>query len=584
MSPKERLTAGNIFFAYQDRPEIATGGAVTGSTKDVVDMHWLNADDLAVKIDRDPDVSHNLPLAPFMAMSLHENHLIGLPLIKVPYTQTFNKTCERAERVDRTYLAVNPTENTVRLRSKRFDSRFRPIEVTEFPEQKICNDPKTGKPMPVWDTFIDLGLPIVIRNDKIEWYAEIFKAPVPEVIRLIRLYRFVQSLDFDIPDKEELDREGQPLDLDDRDRTQKRPVELIGPGVRKYKKEISPPSTSGFNAKSLGKAVSHSLKQEPANAPLKPLDSAHPNQASAQNKATWANVAGPGKPQRSIAPQPHNQNYNVNENHNYSPRGGHRGGQWNGRSGYNNGGRGKNRGRGGQYNENQGQRGNSGNRNSWNNKAAQPIHGQKTGPSGGDASKLPAHSSTQHPTNYQDTMPVMPPNGELAGLSKDTIVQAKFIENIEKEEPAPVQELLAVANAKALAAAKRVAEAKNAVDKVEISDPYNFAAYVRARENKATKLETPADERDSAEAIDDNDRTTWNKTEAELVKEKHPDDWYILKPGEVMIEGIKDIPTREGWIYQKPNTPWWVRVQNYLGLYGEDRKFKGWDYPDEVEY
>ncbi|KAF3915968.1 hypothetical protein AA313_de0207332 [Arthrobotrys entomopaga] len=570
MSPKERLTAGNIFFAYQDRPEIATGGAVTGSSKDVVDMHWLNADDLATKIDRDPEATQNPPLAPFMAISLHENHLIGLPLVKVPYTQTFNKTCERAERVDRTYLAVNPTENTVRLRSKRFDTRFRPIEVTEFPEQKICNDPKTGRPMPVWDTFIDLGMPIIIRNDKIDWHAEIFKAPVPEVIRLIRLYRFVQSLDFDIPDKEELDRDGQPLDLEDRDRTQKRPVELIGPGVCKQKKEISPPSTSGSNAKGTGKAVPQGSKQGPANAPIKSLGSVYPNQVDGQNKATWATIAGNGKSRHSGAPPPAVQNYNAHENRNYSPRGGHRGG----RGGYHNSGRGKNAS----------QRGNYGNRNSWNNKGAQPNHGQKPISPARDTSKLPAQSSAQHPVNQQSTKPTMPRNGELAGLTKDTTIQAKHIEDIEKEEPAAVQELLAVANEKALAEAKRIAEAKNAIEKVEISDQYNFAAYVRARENKAAKHETPADERDSAEAIDDNDRTTWNKAEAELLKEKHPEDWYILKPGEVMIEGIKDIPTREGWIYQKPNTPWWVRVQNYLGLYGDDRKFKGWDYPDEIEY
>lgn len=76
MAPKERITAGVLFFAYAHRPKISTNGSVTGSMKDVVEMHWMDADDFAVRIDRDGD-KHDMTLSPFVCVSVHEHHIIA---------------------------------------------------------------------------------------------------------------------------------------------------------------------------------------------------------------------------------------------------------------------------------------------------------------------------------------------------------------------------------------------------------------------------------------------------------------------------------------------------------------------------
>ncbi|EPS36886.1 hypothetical protein H072_9555 [Dactylellina haptotyla CBS 200.50] len=581
MAPRERLAAGSIFFAYQERPKISTSGMVNGSTKDVVDMHWLNADDLAVQVETGPDAPTSITLAPFMAISLHENHLIGLPIVKIPYTMTFNKTCERAERVDRTYLAITPTENTVRLKSKRFDTRYRPLENTDFPPQKIYKDPKTGKPMPEWDALIDLALPVIIQNDNIEWHAEMYKAPVAEVIRLIRLYRFVNGLDIDIPDTEELDNDGEPLDLEDRDRTQRRPVELIGPGVcrPKQKKEITPPSRDSGKQNFSTKVIIKPAKPDPApiaqpkimnpTVPnIKPVDK--PAQPAHQpTQSTWANIASKGNGQSSIQ-----QGTTVAQpSHNHPEQGGYRGGQqWNNRGGgHNNGGRGR-RGRGGRHNANR--NGNFGQQN-----------GQQAGPSAGrnqkqtdSGNKQPEIQAPNKAVNAEQKTQ-FPLNGQLAGLLKEAFITAKHIPDIGKEEPAPTEEIMALAREKELAAQRAIDARKAAQKKLDLNakDQYNFAAFVRARDKKAPKLESPADDKDSAQAISDNDRTTWNKPDCGLVQEEWPQDWYKLKPGETMIEGVKEVPTREGWEFQAPNPPFWDLCQEWLGIEEKYRRYKNWD-------
>ncbi|KAF3906131.1 hypothetical protein ABW20_dc0100155 [Dactylellina cionopaga] len=601
MAPKERLTAGCIFFGYKARPDISTEGCITGSTKDVVSMEWLNADDLVVKVDRGPDAPNSTVLAPFVAISLHESHIIGLPLIKVPYTMMFNKTCERAERVDRTYLAITPSENTVRLRSKRFDSRFRPYDGTNFPTQKIYKDPNTGRPMPEWDTFIDLAMPMIIHLNKIEWHAEIFKAPVSEVVRLIRLYRFVQGLDVDIPDPEDLDRDGEPLDLDDRDRTQRRPIELIGPGVRRERKEPTPP----LSAERIGNPAPEATqipRQKNINTVTQTKTSQTPNYPT-QN--TWATAVTSGKGQYAAAqpvtkpaqapaqqPAKATDQANAQQNRNHPEQGDYRGGP----KGNNPGGQGGYRGGGGgrgNYNGNRGKQqqhgGNSGNFGNGQGRGGQKHgrggkyqNGQTRNQQGGAGNQQ--KGQVENKGIEQKAEPEMPNSGHLAGLMKDTKIQAKKIPDIETEVAAPVAEILELAQA-ILLSVKTTVQDKNKNFSADNKNQYNFAAYVRDREHtRVAKLDRLAEEKDSAELVTDDERTTWNKPESQLVKDPWPEDWKILKAGEEMIEGIKNVPTREGWEYQKPNTPWWTRVQNWLELYGEDRKFKGWEYPDAIEY
>ncbi|EGX43692.1 hypothetical protein AOL_s00215g428 [Orbilia oligospora ATCC 24927] len=566
MAPKERLEPGCICFAYQGRPEISTQGSIIGSTKDVVNMEWLNADDLAVLVDKGADAPEDITLAPFMAISLHENHFIGLPLIKVPYTMTFNKTCERAERVDRTYLAISPSENTVKLKNKRIDNRFRPLQGTNFPVQKIYKDPKTGRPMPEWDTFIDFAVPIYIKFDQIEWHAEIYKTPVPETLRMIRLFRFVQSLDYDIPDVEEMDGDGQVLDLADRDRTQRRPVEWIGPGVRNDKQGLTPPSSSEL-AKRNQKAALNSVNY--VNNPNK-----GPNNAPQGNPVginTWANIAGGS----NAAHVGQNQKYNNQQGQ--QSRGGGSWGQ-NKRGGWGNeSGAGQRDRRGGQ-NGGRGQyrgRGNQRGGGKWGNNGRNSNDDQKNGQQWGQQNK-----TTQNDNGKSSGELKIPENGKLAGLEKEVTLAAKMIPDIEEEKPAPVAELLALANEKTTQMKKP--SLTQAAKEIGEKDKYDFAAFVRNRDReKQAKLGIVAEEKDSAQCISDNDRTTWNKGGSKLVKEPWPEDWEIAEPGKSIFDNIKDIPTREGWDFQKPNIPWWVRCQEWLGLEGEDRVYKGWEYPDD---
>ncbi|KAK6340832.1 hypothetical protein TWF696_009150 [Orbilia brochopaga] len=554
MPPPERLTAGSIFFAYQARPAISSAGTIIGSTKDVVSMEWLDADDLAVPVERG-EYSPEGVLAPFMCLAPHEHHTIGLPLIKVPYTMNFSKTCEQAERVDRTYLAITPSENTVRVPSKRFDTRYRPLDGTSFPVQKIYKDPKTGRPMPEWDTFIDLALPIVITEDKIEWRAEIYKAPVPEVVRFLRLYRFVNGLDFDVPDYEELDSEGEPLDVDDRDRTQKRPTELLGPGVRRQKAERSPQS----DPKKVG---SKQQTQKPS--PPRTAQQANLPPRSPPGKNSWAaiaaNVGGPAgdnrsqpwqeagnqaqsRPQKS--PQKAHQSEHTGSKH--PEQGGYReasvGSHQNVRGGNsNNARRGQGNSRGRQNNWRGGRGGRGRRNNAWD------PHGEN-------------HGIPEDGNSFQQQ-------------NEPTTNQAAQSAGDKKHEGESIAAVLANVQSQKLAI-------QSGLTNTGGDNNYDFAKYVRAsRVNKIAKPDVLAHAKDSAERISDNDRTTWNKESSQLNQEPWPEDWPILKPGETMIEGIKDVPTREGWDEQQPNTPWWIRVQDYLELKGDERVYKGWEYPD----
>lgn len=547
MAPKERLAPGCICFAYQERPEISTQGLITGSTKDVVSMEWLNADDLAVTVDRGADAPESVTLAPFMTIALHENHFIGLPLIKVPYTMTFNKTCERAERVDRTYLAISPSENTVKLKNKRIDNRFRPLQGSEFPVQKIYKDPKTGRPMPEWDTFIDFAVPIYIRNHQIEWHAEIYKSPVPETLRMIRLFRFVQSLDYDIPDVEEMDRDGQLIELSDRDRTQRPPVEWVGPGVHKEKQGLTPSSSE--RAKGNRKTVPHSISH--VNNPNKGNNNISPT--GPINTNTWANVA------TGSNVNPVSTNHQNQKPYNQQGQQSRGGGSW---------GRGNQRQRGGK----------------WGNNGRNFNDNQK---SGHHQNNLTGNVNQQSQTTQNDTgrSPKelkIPENGKLVGLEKETTLPAKMIPDIDEEQPAPVAELLALANENANQMKKP--SLMQAAREINEKDKYDFAAFLRNRDReKQSKLDVVPEEKDSAQCIPDNDRTTWNKGESKLVKEPWPEDWEIAEPGQTFFENIKDIPTREGWDFQKPSVPWWVRSQEWLDLTGDDRIYKGWEYPDDPE-
>ncbi|KAK6350878.1 hypothetical protein TWF718_004060 [Orbilia javanica] len=569
MPPKERLAPGCICFAYQERPEISTLGTVTGSTKDVVSMEWLDADDLAVPVDRGADAPEGVTLAPFMTIALHENHFIGLPLIKVPYTMTFNKTCERAERVDSTYLAIHPSENTVKLKSKRIDNRFRPLQGSNFPVQKIYKDPKTGRPMPEWDTFIDFAVPIYIRNQQIEWHAEIYPAPVPETLRMIRLFRFVQSLDYDIPDVEEMDRDGQIVELADRDRTQRRPLEWVGPGVRRLERGLTPPSSG--NAKGGRKAASHAINYVD-NSNKGPKNT---SPGDTINKNTWANVAG-GSNTNEISTR--NQNQKSYNQQGQQPRGG----AWgqNKRGGWGGGNNTGQSGRGGWQNSGRGQRGGRGNQRGgkWGNNGRNFNSDLNNNQKGEQQ-----HQATQNNTWNPPQELKIPENGKLAGLEKETTLPAKIIPDFDEEEPAPVAELLALA-ARNADQMKKPTSLLQAAKEIDEKDKYDFAAFVRKRDReKQAKFEAVPEEKDSAQCISDNDRTTWNKEESQLVKEPWPEEWEIAEPGKPFFENIKNIPTREGWEYQKPNMPWWVRSQEWLGLTGDDRIYKGWEYPEEEE-
>ncbi|EWC46194.1 hypothetical protein DRE_04572 [Drechslerella stenobrocha 248] len=506
-------------------------------------MEWLDADDLSVPVDRGEDSPGGV-LAPFMCVSLHENHIIGLPLIKVPYTMLFSKTCERAERVDRTYLAITPSDNTVRLRSKRFDPRYRALSDTNFPVQRIYKDQQTGRPMPEWDTFIDLATPIAIRTDKIEWHAEIYKAPVPEVVRFIRLYRFVHGLDFDIDDVEGLDDEGQPLDLEERDRTQKRPVELIGPGVRQQKVEPSPPSGTRQHVGRKG-AFNHAAKREELpqkTTPPKVAEQKSHHPIPTPSKASWATIAGnksgPGAVPGSQSPaQGQPWESNLARPHQQAQPDNHRSGPQNSRGGGRQGRRGKRNNRGNSRDRNSG-----GGLYSW---------GQSIPQNG--------NTFTQHNEASWDQQIVPGAQGNNSNNWDDTQVSNR----VSPQSKAPVRQ-----------SPQKMGNKK---------DGYDFAGYVRkGQSNKLLKPDILPNEKDSAERVSDADRTTWNKECSQIVQEPWPEDWYILKPGEVMIEGVKDVPTREGWEYQKPNTPWWVRAQRWLELYGDDRRFKGWEYPDSL--
>ncbi|KAF3919369.1 hypothetical protein ABW21_db0205044 [Orbilia brochopaga] len=535
MPPPERLTAGSIFFAYQARPAISSSGTITGSTKDVVSMEWLDADDLSVPVERGEDPREGV-LAPFMCLAPHEHHTIGLPLIKVPYTMSFSKSCEQAERVDRTFLAITPSENTVRVPSKRYDLRYRPLDGTGFPVQKIYKDPKTGRPMPEWDTFIDLAAPISIAEDKIEWCADIYKAPVTEVVRFLRLYRFVNGLDFDVPDYEELDSEGMRLDIDARDRTQKRPTELLGPGLRRQGGQRSPQSDHK-------KEVSKQQREKIT--PPRTTQRANPTQSPPGNNS-WANIAASaadpvsdtwgqgwgdtGKQAQAhskTSPQKSSQSQQSSSKHpgQGGYHGAYSGNQQSARGGSSRDsawGQGNARGR---KNNSRGRRGRGQHSNNWD------AHGENEG--------LPQNTKALQTQNERGTN------------HQDTHVQMQ----IPVTRPVPT-----------------TTGGKN---------NYDFAGYVRAnRANKIAKPDILPHAKDSAERISDNDRTTWNKEHSQLCQESWPEDWHVLKPGETLIEGIKDIPTREGWEGQDPNTPWWISVQDYLGLEGDERIYKGWEYPD----
>ncbi|KAK6521396.1 hypothetical protein TWF506_001616 [Arthrobotrys conoides] len=576
MAPKERLEPGSICFAYQTRPEISTEGLVTGSAKGVVSMEWLNADDLAVPVDKGADAPEGVTLAPFMTIALHENHFIGLPLIKVPYTMTFNKTCERADRVDRTYLAISPSENTVKLKNKRLDNRFRPLQGTNFPVQKIYKDPKTGRPMPEWDTFIDVAIPIYIRNDQIEWHAEIYKTPVPETLRLIRLFRFVQSLDYDIPDVEEMDGDGQIIELSDRDRTQRRPVEWIGPGVRKEGQGPTPPSSSERakkNQNATPQSVSYANNPNKGpnnNAAYNAAPNATPNNPVGTN--TWANIASGSK----AAPAAQNQKYNGQQGQ--QSRGGGSWGQNKRGGGWGNEGNVGNRGRGGGQNSGRGQYGGRGNQRGgkWGNNGRNFNDNQKSVQQWGQQNNT-AHNDTGKPPGESK----IPENGKLAGLEMGTTLPAKMIPDIDEEQPAPVAELLALANERSIQM-KKTLSLTQAAKQIDEKHKYDFAAFIRNRDHeKQAKFEAVAEDKDSARCISDNDRTTWNKGESQLVKEPWPEDWELADPENPIFVNIKEIPTREGWEFQKPNMPWWVRSQRWLGLEGEDCVYKGWEYPEE---
>lgn len=488
----------------------------------------------------------------------------------------FNKTCERAERVDRTYLAISPSENTVKLRNKRIDTRYRALEGTNFPVQKIYKDPKTGRPMPEWDTFIDMAMPIYIRNHQIEWHAEIYKTPVAEIFRVIRLYRFIQSLDYDIPDAEEMDRDGQPIDLDDRDRTQKRPVEWVGPGVRKEKQNLTPPSSSE-RAKGAQKATPHSVSYiDNSSGGLNKTSPTGPVQTN-----SWANVAADPNAQSTIQQRNKPSGYQNQKSYNQQTQQS-RGGGWNrdNRGGRGNGANGGQWGRGGGQNSGRGQsnfhRGGRGNQHGghWGGNDRNFNDNQKSGQNWGQYNKFAGNMNqqAQNTTNDGGKQPKelkIPENGKLAGLEKEATLPAKLILDIDEEQPAPVAELLALANEGTTQAKKPslIQVAKQMDEK----NKYDFAGFIRNRDRgkQASKLDIVPEEKDSAQCISDNERTTWNKPDSQLVQEPWPQDWEILKPGEWKFENIKEIPTREGWDYQQPNTPWWVRCQDWLGLKGK---------------
>ncbi|KAJ6262358.1 hypothetical protein Dda_3166 [Drechslerella dactyloides] len=545
MPPPERLTAGSIFFAYQARPAISSEGTITGSKKDVVSMEWLDADDLAVPAERG-EFPQDGVLAPFMCLAPHEHHVIGLPMIKVPYTMNFSKTCEQAERVDRTYLAITPSENTVRVPSKRFDTRYQPLDGSSFPVQKIYKDPKTGRPMPEWDTFIDLATPISITEGKIEWNAEIYKAPVSEVVRFLRLYRFVNGLDFDVPDYEELDTEGEPLDIDDRDRTQKRPTELLGPGVRRQKVERSSPS----DHKKAG------LKQQQQKlTPPRTAQRANPQLGSPPGKSSWAaiasNVADPvgdalgqgwqevkshARPQWPQSPTKSPESQQTSSQHH--EQGSH---QQNFFGSNNSGSR---RGQGNSRARSGGRRGRRGGRGNYNSGWEQPG---------------------------------IPQDGNSPPQQNEPIANQKVLQGA---QPTGQNDHHEAGGISAVIQSEKTAR-QFAVPATGGKNNYDFAKYIRtSRANKIAKPDIIPHPKDSAERISDADRTTWNKESSQLNLEPWPEDWPVLKPGETMIEGIKDVPTREGWDVQQPNKPWWIRVQEWLGLEGDARVFKGWEYPD----
>ncbi|KAF3937979.1 hypothetical protein ABW19_dt0205153 [Dactylella cylindrospora] len=622
MAPKERISAGCIFFAYKNRPSISTKGSITGSTKDVVSMEWLNADDLSIEIGRPNPAPSNETLAPFMCLSVHERHLVGLPLVKVPYTMTYNKTCELAERVDRTYLAVSPTENTTRLPSKRYDRRFRALDGTGFPVQKIYKDPKTGKNMDEWDTYIDLLNTIIIHVENINWYGEIFKASVPETLRFIRLFRFVHGLEPDIADEAEIDEDGLPIDLETRDRTIKRPVEIIGPGVQRWKKEDdkdnkgkgaqrsqggprSPPSPPYTGTKRIE-------AQQKAHADQVP--EAHPtnvqNAQTPAGKPTWAQLAAMGEeskvdsknepnvpsppsntgvtsgghsqPTTGNRSQPTSENgkgvspSGGNNNYGGNHSGNNYGGGYRGRGSRNRGNRGyQGRGRGGN-------RGGGGGHHNYDGNGRSPDYdagyrnrqgGGKQGNNHERGFKQPAGTITKIVPRDFITAPTQ------RDIRKSGLPPPKPGKGFDNFPPPPGHTPFENPIVYEADAGRLGPQPTGMAGVPSGGCPLkecNFDALILAirEEYRQAELDMMKNGNENQEDYNTHNiidcgssRTTWNKERSAIIKEPWPSDWKKLELGERMIEGLERCAQREGWNHQV-NRPWWHRSQDWLGLEG----------------